>query len=423
MRRCLLILAANLVGTGCSQLPRSESAATNAPTVSAPAVKRALHTPTASGRPGTALILVSHAASVDDPVEIRSLTAFQTQELAVQASSAAKLLELEPTNSRGSFWTGKTGSRDSESNRQFVLELAADEARNRDAGTALELYYKLAGAEKGRALYQKMNAELSKLAEEGRKAEEVGLKARVDLEELASQLTEVQVEIARFDAAITQLNAGLKLKLGMPIDPRVRLVTDDPLEISTEPILVEEAVKVGLKRRSDLALLHTLQSLPDSQDARRLLAEASPLLAGAVQAELPPGLRFFVRLLSFCSGGTWPTPPDAQSTGEQLQTLTSERERQAEVEIRIAASQMEEAATAARLQAELAVQLRQRVVELRKEQAAGKGVISELTRVHGALRKAEGAVLRAKVDHLSAYAKLRQSQGLLVREVYGGGAP
>jgi hypothetical protein len=423
MRRCLLILAANLVGTGCSQLPRSEAPTTNAPAVPSSAIQRALPAANTGRQSRPTVVLASHARTADDPADFRSLTAFQTQEFAVQASSAAKLLELEPSNSRGSFWTGKTGSRDSESNRQFVLELAADEARNRDAGTALELYYKLAGAEKGRALYQKMNAELSKLAEEGRKAEEVGLKARVDLEELASQLTEVQVEIARFDAAITQLNAGLKLKLGMPIDPRVRLVTDDPLEISTEPILVEEAVKVGLKRRSDLALLHTLQSLPDSQDARRLLAESSPLLAGAVQAELPPGLRFFVRLLSFCSGGTWPAPPDAQSTGEQLHTLTSERERQAEVEIRIAASQMEEAATAARLQAELAVQLRQRVVELRKEQAAGKGVISELTRVHGALRKAEGAVLRAKVDHLSAHAKLRQSQGLLVREVYGGAAP
>jgi hypothetical protein len=215
------------------------------------------------------------------------------------------------------------------------------------------------------------------------------------------------------------LNGGLKSLLGLPGGADYQLWPDATLEVRDDLPDEEEAVRVGLHHRPDLNLLRCLLDGGDDSTgaARRVLAGVNPLLAGP-PLELPCGLRLVVRLVAPLAGSL-PPQPDARATREQLTLLLAERERQAEREIRAAVVRAKAQADLARLHAERVGRLAAKQSDLVNKQNAGQAVAAELARARADVRKAEGDRLEAAVAHAAALVRLRQAQGLLVREAYG----
>ncbi len=417
-RRLVLTLAAGgglLAGTGCQQ-GRGERCPPPAPKADPAAQLACL--PTFTPRPLVPLVEPAPGGPAPPAGDVAAgpvhrLTAGDTRLLAARNSGVARLLAGEPDDAgpRKVFHRPKGDG----NARLAVRELTAEEARNRSAGDALDLYYKLAGTLAGADQALAAEAELAALVADAEKATAAGLRDRDQAGDLPTQLADVRAERVRLRGQAGELEVGLKVLLGLPVGPPARLSPDDPLEVPAAPFDIDAAVRVGLASRPDLTLLRTLAGSTDPDApalTRKVLAGVNPLLGGGATLALPPSLKVVVRVVAPCSA-PWPDPACPEAATAQVRTLLAERERQAEAEIRAAVVRTNAAAERARLGADLAGRLRVRTAELEKERAAGRAVTAELAKARGAARRADGEVLKAAVDYLSARAKLAQAQGVL----------
>jgi hypothetical protein len=360
--------------------------------------------------------------AVPPPPEYRRLTAAMCQELAVRNCVVANVLEdaaAEPGGGRKKHCgiEKQCGSGAGEARTRALL-YAADEARNRAAGEALEMYYKLVAAEAGAQVGRAAESDLKNLMKTARAAVAAGQKEPPGTLQLEAQLAEVSADVIRAEGGARELNHGLKALLGLPQD-RPEQFWPDPPEVGQPPASADEAVRVGLANRPDLLLLRTLAGSgdPDSaQVASQALGGVNPLLSGpASLLSGSPSLK--LRVVAACLGLNLPTPEQLQHVRQHVAELLAGRERQAEAEIRAAIERTVSLAAQAKTHADLADGMRTRVADLEKSEAAGRGDAAELATARAAFRKASGNVVTAATNYQVAVAKLRQAQGLLVREV------
>ncbi len=343
----------------------------------------------------------------------RSLTAHECQCLAAQNASLAEML--------GEGSDGKHTGADSclpcARKIQLVLSVqtyAAEDARNRAAGTALEAYYRLAEAEGRAELLSDSQAEVDALLAV---AEELYAKKLLDKSELDAaqrQSADLVADTLRLQIAVDQLNATLRVLLG------VRDSCDDwsiwpagPLRVTPTTKTPEEYVAFGLEHRPDIALLRTVHdgltkaTLPV---VRQFLAGINPLLA------MKPGGPILTLLMALkeCLCGD-----QLAKVHRQIETMLREHERQAAEEIRQSAREVE-----VRLwlvsAAEQRVKDEQRKLEEVKEKQ-GRDLASAAD-----VRRAALNVLKARRDLLSevvnwniADSQLRQRLGVLAQECDG----
>lgn len=307
-----------------------------------------------------------------------------------------------------------------DTSRTQALGYAADEVRNRSLGQALEQYYQLAGAEAGVQLIQAADKDIQEMITKARSSTKLGMRDWADLDTLESQWTQTRVEAIDLQTSIVELNTSLKVLLGLPSEPSIHLWPDTPLKVTNQTVNEEEAVQTGLAYRPDLLLLRYLLGLPDDDGkstSRQILAGVHPLLSGPEQV-LPKGLQIMVKIIS---PRTWRAGNDSTSmtTTLQIQDLLTERTRQAEAEIRVAVAKVNATARQARLFNTDVERLKKRLEDLNREREAGRAVILEQARARADLRTAEGKLLETVVAHHVAQVKLRQAQGLLIRELSG----
>jgi outer membrane protein TolC len=288
----------------------------------------------------------------------------------------------------------------------LVLHLAADEARDRAAGEAMESFYRLVEAE-GRLSLVLLG--LKDVDESIKKAEEMqakGLHLPVELAVIRKQFTDLRSDEVNLRVGILQLNARLKFLLGLPCGDYSLWPLAD-LKVMPVETDICQAVDFGLHHRPDLALLGTLVYGVDLESlavANQALAAVNPLLSetptSACYALVHPGVM----------------NSKIQSTQQQAQALLADRNRQATEEIRQAVGQ-----SAYRVQ--LVILARQkvdieerRIKELEEQKSKGLDVEGDLSTARLNLYKAQGEELREAVNWKIARSQLLQAEGRLLAE-------
>jgi hypothetical protein len=340
----------------------------------------------------------------------RPLTARQVQCLAAQNASLAELLDGGKPSHSHPCWPGA----DRAQLVQNVQALAAEEARNRAAGLALEAYYRLAETEGRAELLNDSKVEVDALV---RVAEELHAKKLVDATEVTDarrRSTDLIADGLRLQVAGDQLNATLRVLLGLgDACEEWTLWPADPLRVTPPEESPEELIAFGLKQRPDLALLRTLDDGLNKSTlpvVRQFLGTINPMLT--LKAAGPLCTLFEAIKECLCGEGL-------ATAHRQLQVLLRERERQATEEIRQSAREVEQ-----RLWLVSAARQRQDAEQRKFEEMQEKHARNLATEVD--VHKAALEVLKARRELLSevvnwylAASQLRQRLGVLAQDCSG----
>jgi hypothetical protein len=300
-----------------------------------------------------------------------------------------------------------------------VLEHAADEARNRSAGDAMEAFYRLIEAKGRLPLLLLALKEVNESLKQAEELQAKGLRPPVEIAVIRKQLTDLRSDEVNLRIAILQLNARLKVLLGLSCGNYSLWPLAD-LKVVPEVPDINEAVNYGLHHRPDLALL---EALADGLNAGSLtlagqaLGGLNPLLGE------PSSSKLFASLLACLDRGK------IQSAKQQVQTLLADRRRQATEEIRQAVGLVAYRVQLVVLAQQEVENEERRIKELEEKKAKGLDAEGELHTARLNLYKAQGERLREVVNWKIARAQLRQAQGRLLEEcpcmdnVASGAAP
>jgi hypothetical protein len=329
----------------------------------------------------------------------RILTEAECQCMAAQASSRAALLDGEARMSRGR--SARKGL------QEAVLSYSAMEARNQDAGSALEMYPRLAEAEARKDIVDGSLILVRKALDEARNLKKQGLRVPEEFEEFERQHYQLQADRAQADSAIDRLNRMLGKKLGMEGIPETeRLWPETALAVSGTPVNVSEVLGVGLGTRPQLLLLRQVAEETNPRTlatVQKLLGSSSGLLG------MPAGGPLHELLALVCARET-----DVRR--DQVEELLRQREQEVAGEILQAAHDQD---TATRLVAIGRERVALAQAKARDQEAKrAKGTVSAVAVITAqlALLKARSETLHEIVSWQIARIKLKEAQGLLVQE-------
>ncbi|OWK35532.1 hypothetical protein FRUB_08095 [Fimbriiglobus ruber] len=295
--------------------------------------------------------------------------------------------------------------------RNVTANHLSDEARNRTAGAALDLYYQLLEAELLSDLQTASQVEVDALVTYGEKAIAEGAEESPEFYTLRKQQIETRADRVKLRAGIGRLNRELKPLLGLDANSPPLLPVDS-LHVAPAAFDVEQAVRLGLTAREDLNALRDLIAGLDYRTleaVRQSLDGLSPSLAVVSTASrvLAPGLR---DTLSFLGR------PDLDRVRNRLAGYLAEQEREVEKDIRTAAVEWEserELVALSKKQAALAVK---RASEFEARKKEGAGVETDLRKARLESLKAEVDVVREAIKWQRADVKVRQAMGQLFGE-------
>lgn len=292
--------------------------------------------------------------------------------------------------------------------RRVVLALAAEEARNRDAGLALDAYWSLAEAEHSlpeieAAVASVEAAENDRAALAGR-----GLELPLDDATLPAKRLELDDARARADAGIASLSIALAHMAGGPAETRRTVDPAADRKAIEEPLDADALVAEGMAKRAELRMLRAALAHLDADTVdvgRMALALANPALGDDSDDDGHTCI-----LLAHCRRSR---EEEARRIATKLRRHLADREAVVEAEIRKDTAVVRGAADRvpiAERQAAIAVGA---AADKRARQGIGE---VDAFAVHAA--DLEAAVARrAVVERLASWerarAKLRQAQGLL----------
>jgi hypothetical protein len=335
------------------------------------------------------------------------LTADDCSSLACQNSSIANLLESGMSVKTSPFGN-RTGKESAEWVRVVTARHLSQEARNRSAGAALAIYYKLLEAELKTDIIGKAIAELDELIRANNTLAARGFKQTADSHDLEKQKIELLADRARLRAGIRKGNAELKSLLA--IDPNMPgfLLPFDQIKVVPEPLDADQAVQVGLMQRADLNLIRSLTNMLDHHTlvaVRHALVGLAPGLSAVQSASevLFPPLTVLVTAVA---------KAEAAIVKKQLQGLLRDREREATKDIRSAVDEWHSArdlVVIARQRVELCAA---RVTEYEKKSKNGFGVELELRKANLEALKADGDLITEVIRWKLADVKVREEIGL-----------
>jgi hypothetical protein len=349
------------------------------------------------------------------PTDVRPYPAIATYQglteaecpcLAARASTLGNLLDHKARTSTQEEYRCQLKGEKAREQFRTVLQHAADEARNRSAGDAMEAFYRLIEAE-GRLAFlllgvKEVNESLSR-AEELRAK---GLPLPVEISAVRKQLIDLRSDDVNLRIVILQLNARLKVLLGLASGDNSLWPLAD-LKVVPEKPEMDEAVDYGLHHRPDLAFL---QALVDSLDAQSL-AVANQALGGVNPLLGEPSSSLLFASLLACLDGR-----KTQLAKQQVQTLLADRKRQAAEEIRQAVGLVVDRVQLVILAQQKVQNEQRRIKELEEKKAKGLEAQGELSTARLNLYKAQGEQVREVVNWKIARAQLRQAQGRLLEE-------
>ena len=374
-----------------------------APETALPAAERQIPAPDVSAitdLPGVG------SANPLPPVGYHRLTAEECRQLACDNSSLGNLIDAASVgDSKHSHGAGAAIDRV----RAMAGGYIAQEARNRTAGSALTLYYKILELELKSDVLTSSISELDQLIQANDKLIASGFKQTADGFELKKQRLALDADRVRLRSGLTRLNAELKSLLA--IDPATTgfLLPADQVKVVPDPLDGEQAVQLGLMLRGDLNLLRCLANAVDHrtlQAVRKVLIGLAPPLAAVVQAteHLVPALLPFVSAIA---------KAEVAAVRAQIMGLLQDREREVAKEVRTAAeewSTARELVAIARRRFELHTA---NVADLEKKSKVGQAVELELRKGRLELLQAESDLVGEIAKWKLADVKARETMGLL----------
>ncbi|SIN77583.1 hypothetical protein SAMN05444166_0777 [Singulisphaera sp. GP187] len=346
----------------------------------------------------------------------RELSARDCQCLAARASSVGNLLDQKASGCLEQ--AGATGPHRHQVDRttlvrEGMLRDAALEARNRSAGAALELFYKLAESEGRLDVLKQSLAEIEETLASGERMKAKGMPLGDDFEILRRQRVATLNSNIELELAIDRLNTELQhqLKLG-PTHERWRIWPVVDRSVVADPVDVPAAVALGLERRSDLALLRRLGQSLDRENAplvRGVLGQVHALLELSSEGELT-GWKVLISLFKKPQA----SDREVQELCRQLQAYRIERELAAAEEIRqdvmIVAARLRQVAVAR----EEVDSWDHRLDELKAKAERGMSTFPERTTVQLRQFEAQGSLIEKVMAWQIARSHLAQHQGILI---------
>src|SRR5262249_16871290 len=127
---------------------------------------------------------------------------------------------------------------------QRVRYWVALDARNRSAGTALELYFRLAEAEVSADLLRETQSVLAATIDQMEKGREKGIKWPVEVATFQRSRIETATQADELELRIRQLNVELKSRLGLPDSPGARLWPTKDWPVA--PVALDADAAVGV---------------------------------------------------------------------------------------------------------------------------------------------------------------------------------
>ena len=395
----------------CGPLPRDAPALTIPPVV-----ERGEISPDLSRLAPFATLETSLSQERNAVSTYRALSARDCQCLAARSSSVGNLLDQKANGCLGQ--AGVTGPLRDEVNRttlvqEGMLRDAALEARNRSAGAALELFYKLAEAEGRLDILKQSLAEIEETLASGERMKAKGMQLGDDFEILRRQRVATLNSNIELGLAIERLNTELQhqLKLG-PTDERWRIWPVVERSVVADPDDVPAAVALGLERRADLTLLRRLGQSLDRENAplvRGVLGQVHALLELSSQDELT-GWKVLVSLFKRPQA----SDREVKELCRQLQAYRIERELAAAEEIRqdvmIVAARLRQVAVAR----EEVEGWDRRLDELKAKSERGMSTFPERTTVQLRRFEAQGSLIEKVMAWQIARVHLAQHQGILL---------
>jgi len=344
------------------------------------------------------------------PAGYRVLPQSQCRCLAAGNSMLGNLLAAESQ----SLTERCTGRRDHDATARAVLADAlayrSVEERNRSAGAALELYFRLAEAYHGRDQLERSIEAVRESIRQLQQAKEAGVSVPTDDAPLRREQLDLQGRSLELQATIHKLDRQLSQLLGLEADETQPLWPAPDLKVTISPIDVEDAVSTGLASRADLALLVMLEESLSSQTLpamRGAMARLDPLLASLAPRRQFLGAALYRGQLA----------SEAETRRLQLEDLLAERRRAAEDEIRRAAADAELRLRLVGLAADKLDQWQKQLQRLRESREA-KGTVSmlEISTAQLEVIRAESDALHAVIEWQIALVKLEEAQGILAAE-------
>jgi hypothetical protein len=306
--------------------------------------------------------------------------------------------------------------------QQAMLLYSALESRDQAAGTALEWYYQLAGAEAKADLLDLSLERSSKTLQRLEKLKGEGVPLLAPIEEYQRQIVDVQLQQGQNQLTIEQLNSKLRLAMGYDFKQVWRIWPDPGMPLGTPaaapvflPPDVEAAVAFGLHQRPQLLLLRYMIAHLDRDTlgaARMLLQAINPLFAMSSPGPSCKLLTVLAKILHIEPG----QQEELERVRAQLCDYLHDRERTVEAEIRAAVYEIGTRRETILRARQAADSWEERIHDLEKQRAEGlKGPLS-LASAYLEWYKARGEVVNEFLRWKIAAVKLKQAQGILPAE-------
>jgi hypothetical protein len=340
-----------------------------------------------------------------------TITPLEVQCRAARASSLGNLLNAEQASATASRHACRGGDHAS-CVRRNMLGLAAQEARNRDAGNALLLYWSLAEAIHSRPIMNDaiFTAELA--VEDHAKLTERGLEIPVDRKALLTRRLALEDGRVSLESTVDMLAEAIERAADLP---RCGIATVRPGadEGSLDQALDADAlVAEAMAARPELRMLRMLQANLDEDTvsvARTALAMVSPALGvGGCEKQCGRVLR--------CLHARENQRRETATVARQLRQLRHDREAAVADEVRRAARECVGNADRVRVARDQLAIHEGDLADLEKKLPSGG---SDVFSIHAAELEVASA-RRAVIERLAAWERSRvtlwQAQGILVRQ-------
>jgi outer membrane protein TolC len=295
--------------------------------------------------------------------------------------------------------------------KKTMLRHASVEARNVAAGTALELYYRLAELEAKTDLLRDGLVIVADALAELEKLKEQGLKVPPELAQLQKQQLQLAGDLTRAQLGIQQINGELARllnwhELGLtgylwPVDSfKVAETHDDP----------EAAVAVGMARRAQLTLIRAVGA-----DVNVKTLPAMMLLLRSYNGFL--GMGRSESFVSFMGPGITSAKRDeTDKRRQQMDDLLREQEFVVAQEIRQAIHTVGAKASLIAL-AQSKIKLDQdKLSDVANKKKRGLASVLDVSAQRWVLDQSKGELIQEVMAWHTAQAKLRQAQGLLAAD-------
>jgi outer membrane protein TolC len=302
--------------------------------------------------------------------------------------------------------------------RQCVLYFLELEIRNRSAGAALDLYFRVAEAEAKDELLDLGIRDLGTAYEQAKSVAEKGFKLPIELASLARQRLDAETDRVRVRSGLVDLNVRLKGLIGQEDLPlNEQLWPDADFTVNYSPVDVEAAIANAMNQRAELLLLRTLARDLDAKTlpvVREFLQGVAAGLGKQAKSKSPVGqlydsLKAIVTLYAAERG----------LRAGQLEQLIADREAAIATEVRQAAGQVAIHAQLVDLGRQRVDSNQARVQEMNDRLEKSAATFLDVLQAKLDWYKARAAFTGDVMGWHRAMAELRRAQGVLVAECCG----